>query len=1156
MKNFRIGDLPYGIIAPKNLKMKLTYIFLLVSLFTVNASTYSQKNRMSLHVENVALEKVFSEIEKRTEFRFLYNHLNVDISQKVTINAQDEMLSDILDQIFTGLNLNFKIKKKLIVVKKGPGIEPKPVAPNRKPTNTKYQSTISGTVKDEAGLPLPGANVVEKGTTNGTQTDFDGKFTIQVRNENAILSISYIGFETKEIELSGQSQINVVLNEQTAGLDEVVIVGFGTQKKENLTGAVSVINGKDLVNRPAVGTLDALQGSLPGVTITKSSGSPGDEQFNLQIRGVTSINNNPVLVLIDGIEGSMNDVRPEDIESISVLKDAAASSIYGAKAAGGVVLVTTKGGQEGKVQINYNTYYSVSKMARLPERLNSYEIAEALNVATVNASGNPVVSQDIIDKLRNPNILYEIDPNNPNQYLYYGNYDDVDIALRDVSSLVSHNLSVSGGSEKILYRVSGTYYENSGLLKIGYDNNEQYTGRLNLDTKINKNITLSNNISYAKNIIQKPAGTNRLTQSGNGLESRNALFSDLFQSPGVSPLYDPNGFFTYGNRIGPFDARNRLLNHIYDIGLDERNQNNFRLNSKLTWDDILPGFRARAIGVVDSNFNNSFVQEKPIYEYDVNGTREDNPAIPDNSLYKDQTKATFKEFQALLDYEKSIGDHNLYLLGGYSFQDFRREFTSEQVQGLINENLASLNWASNEGIILGDQVLTNAFQSVFGRLTYNYKERYLLETNVRYDGSSKLSPSDRYKFFPSASLAWRISKESWFDVPFISQLKFRGSIGKLGNAGVLGNYGFISTLNTNDQLILSADEQRARYVFQNQLASEELSWETIETSNLGIDIGLFKNRLNIVGDYYVKKNIDMLAPVSYPSVLGVGVNVTNAGELRTWGWELGVTWKDSNSKDFNYWINANLSDNQNELVTYLGAENITPGTNPFIEGLPINTIWGYRTDGLFQSETEVENYAFQNGRTGAGDLKYLDLNGDGRINSGEQSKEDHGDLVNLGDTNPRYNFGFQAGFKLKDIDFMVFFQGVGKRNFIMDEFAIMPYFRPWLHPQRHHLDYWSEENTDAFWPRLYARGDHNYLPSDKWVQNAAYLRLKDIQIGYSLPESVLDKIGISQLRIYVSGRDVWETTKTFDFIDPEMPNGATFIYPFNRKFTLGLNLTF
>ena len=1009
---------------------------------------------------------------------------------------------------------------------------------------------VNGTITDENGEPLPGVNIQIKGTTLGTISDVNGKYTIRVDGPDVTLIYSYVSYERQEILVGNQTVINIMLTPDITALEEIVVIGYGTQAKVNLTGAISVVKGEELVNKPSIGTMDAMQGTISGTVVTRSSGSPGMENFDIQIRGLTSVNGAPALILIDGIEGDMNNVRPEDIESISVLKDAAASAIYGAKAAGGVVLVTTKRGQPGKIKLEYNGYFSMSTVGRTGERISSSrKSAEMRNIADINSGGTAAVSDEILNKYSDPNVLWEEHPSKTNHYVFFGDYDYVDLVSNKYTPMQSHNLALSGGTENTTYRLSGTYFRNDGMLKIGPDNNTKYSGVLNLDTKINKYMSLSNVFSYAHDYVEKPAGSMGLY----GVEGRYSYFMYMYTYPGCTPLYDPNGHIAIGETIGTFDSRIKFYHYDDEKGIAKQSNNNMRLNSVLTIENFVEGLKFRVLGAVDANFLTGTDQIKKIFKYGIDETIVGR-LYGSNQLKKETRNSAFKEFQFLADYKLETNNHNITVLGGYSFQDFRSEYLRAWSPGQINGDLPSFNWGDITGMTLADNTSTYAFQSLFGRVTYNFKERYLLEGNFRYDGSSKLSPENRYKFFPSASAAWRVSQESWFTPSFINEMKIRGSWGQLGNSGILGNYSYIPLLSRGDNLIF--DTAQKNYVYQGSLASEFISWETIETSNIGLDLSFLNNKLQMTYDYFIKRNKDMLARVEYPSVIGVGVPNLNAGEMKTWGWEATVGWRE-NRGSFNYWISANLSDTKSELVDYLGANVIKEGNNTLLEGYPINSIFGFETaDKFFASQEEVDGHAFQNSRTGPGDVKYIDINGDGEISAGRQSEEDHGDLVFLGHTNPRYTFGLQAGFSWKALDFGMLIQGVGKRIFLMDNFSFMPFYRRWCGPQLHHEDYWTEDNQDAFWPRLYTKGDHNYRSSEQWVQNAAYVRLKDIQLGYTLPKNGISKIGVEKLRVYISGRDIFEVTKTLEFIDPEFPNNSTFQYPFRRRLTVGVNVTF
>lgn len=1126
--------------------MKLAVLITIVTILQATADTYAQ--RVTIKAKNISLAKVMDQVHEQTGYQVLLSGRE-EAKAKINVDIENVSLHEAMDNLLKGMSLHWTIKGQTIVIRPPSNAERN--AGNR--ASPSQEREIRGRVVDESGNPLDGVTVSVKDTRLGTTTNNEGNFRVMVPENVDYLVFTTVGYETVEYRIGSSTSIEVTLHAAVSDLDEVVIVGFGVQRKVNLTGAVSTVSGDDLVNRPAVGTVDALQGVIPGATITRGSGSPGEEGFNVQIRGLTSVNSNPALVLIDGIEGNIDDVRPEDVESISVLKDAAAASIYGAKAAGGVILVTTKKGKSGRAVVEYSSYLSASRMGRLPKLLHSYEWIDMYNQAVTNAGAAPALTAEEMALLMDPEYLYDIDPANPNSFRYWGDYNYAELTLKTYSLQQSHNIAVSGGTENTTYRLSGTYFDNSGILKIGPDRNERYTGRFNIENRIGKYVTLSNVLSYSRNGLDKPAGNS--TDDSTPFEGRNQFFSRIFQTPGVAPLFDPNGNWAYGSRVGAFDGRSKVAEGSYEAGGKTLSENNLRLNSSLRIDSVAPGLSFRLIGAIDANFDNWVYQRNQVREYGVDGT----PAAAiygANSLTKSTSNSMFKEFQFLTDYDLERGDHAFHVLTGYSFQDYRVASFSAQVNDLVNRNLPDFNWASNAGISLRDQIATNAFQSVFGRINYAFRGKYLVEANLRYDGSSKLNPNDRYMLFPSASGGWRLSEEPWFNIAAINELKFRGSWGRLGNAGVLGNYDYIPLLRVGDDLILSDSDAREQFVFQSQLASQTLTWETVESSNIGFDVTLLNGRLELTADYFTKRNKNMLARVAFPAEIGIGVPNLNAGELKTWGWEADITWKQRGGNGFNYWLRGNISDARNRLEQYLGADVINEGNVRLLNGYPVGTIWGYLTDHFFQTDEEVTAHAFQDNRTGAGDLKYLDLNGDNQVNPGSQRVDSPGDLVLLGDVNPRYSFGIQAGFDWKGFDAMVFFQGVGQRVFLMDQFSMMPFFREWLGPQRQHLDYWTPDNPDAFWPRLYARGDHNFRPSDKWLQDAAYIRLKDVQVGYTLPGKVINQVGIEKLRIYFTGRDVWEITKTFDYIDPEAPDGATFMYPFRRKFTVGINLTF
>lgn len=517
--------------------------------------------------------------------------------------------------------------------------------------------------------------------------------------------------------------------------------------------------------------------------------------------------------------------------------------------------------------------------------------------------------------------------------------------------------------------------------------------------------------------------------------------------------------------------------------------------------------------------------------------------------------------QFLADYSLDIKEqHHFHVLGGYQFENYRSETVAATAKNLSSNDLFSLNLGDPTQYSASDDISTWATQSVFARLNYNYREKYFLEATIRDDGSSRLAPGYRYQNFPSVSVGWQVAKEEWFHkaMPVFNQFKLRASDGRLGNSDLsnFGDYDYIALISKTTSAY-PFNNQKVYGYYNATLASPQKTWEKIETKNIGLDIAVLDNRLTVSGDYYIKENSNMLVTVNTTAMIGLGTSQYNYAALKTHGWEINVGWKDILGKDFNYWINANIADSKNEVTKYLGKSIIAEGVNGVVEGLPINTIWGYQATGLFSSQQQVDDYAFISNNTGPGDIIYKDVNGDGKINAGKGTIKDHGDLVNLGSTTPRYTFGFDLGFSVHGFDFSAFFQGVGKRAMIVNSAFVLPFVSSWRMPNQDQMDYWTPEHMDARYPRLYMGGGSNTLTSSWWVQNTAYLRLKNLQVGYTLPAGMTRKAGIAAARIFFSGQDLWETSGMWiKYYNPENPTNASTTYPFFRSYAVGLNLTF
>jgi TonB-linked SusC/RagA family outer membrane protein len=1017
------------------------------------------------------------------------------------------------------------------------------------------QIEIKGIVTLDDGTTLPGVSISVKGTTSGTSTGIDGSYTLKA-SDNAVLIFSQIGVAKQEISVNKRREINITMQDDISKLNEVVVVGYGTQKKVNLSGAVSQIDGKELSNRPVPNLTTALQGIAPGVTITRSGGKPGAEGASIQIRGASSANSTRTLVLVDGIEMDMNLVNPDDVENISVLKDASAAAIYGSRAAGGVVLVTTKKGSGGKARINFNSYYGLNITARQPERLPSWEEQVLIDEARFNALGTREYTVEMMEWIRNPNFQYRENPG-ANRWEYFGSTDWVKEGMDKVNDMQNYSLSVSGGDEKLNYLISGGYYQRDGVLRYGPDDNSRTNFKVNVNAELNKYLSLNVVGGYVGSFINENA---------NGTDN---IIANLYRSRNRQVIHTPVEDITGQPYNG--DLQVNAIDIQKNGGLETRNYETFQGKLNLTVKNLVKGLTADFTAWRNQDMYNMEANRRTLIWYGRTTALERFSIHKPNEMAMTKNKGYHNNLQGVLNYNLDIKKHNFKLLAGSSFEEYRKDEFTASAKNMISNDFFSFNFSDPlvpKTVV--DKVETWAIGSFFGRFNYNFSEKYLFEASFRYDGSSRLAPADRWQLFPSFSGAWRISEESFIkeNLPLFSNLKIRASWGQLGNGSVLGLYDYIGLINSglaetnrNNYPNLIFDGQQSQYFFQKQLASPTKTWETVQQSNIGIDLGVLNERLTLTADIFEKRNKNMLAIVGVPSIIGIATGPTNVGELKSWGWELETRWRDKINK-LNYNIGFNFSDNQNELVRYEGRNTLGNGGRvEFLEGYPLNSIWGYKTDGYFQTQQEADDYKANVSYPFApanafkpGDVKYLDLNNDGVISPGVGTPEDSGDLVYLGTYTPRYTYGIDLGLSYKGFDFAVMFQGVAKRTFLLNNNALVPFNQSAFMPYSIFMDRWTPENPDARFPRLYQGNTYNYQNSDRSVQNGSYIRLKNIQLGYNVP---MNKKHIKNLRVYVSGQDLWERTDVLSVFDPEVSNNAdTGAYPFFRTTSFGLNVTF
>lgn len=1018
------------------------------------------------------------------------------------------------------------------------------------------QKSIKGLVTDESGVPLPGVNIKIEGETGGVVTDFDGNYQIQVRFSSAKLIFSYVGFVTQTVSINNQTVINVALKEDVSQLEEVVIVGYGTQRKVSMTSAVATVDAKALEDRPVTNVVNALQGTAAGLNVTRTNGQPGEENMSIQIRGVSSANGSvdPLLV-IDGVSmvslAPLQRLNPDDIASISVLKDAAAAAIYGARAAGGVILVTTKIGEKGKFVVDYNGRLTAQWSLNVPERLSLLEEAEYSNLARTNAGVGQEYSEFDLENIRN-GIEFVVDPNNPRKYRTYNQKSIKDQLLRDQYFMQSHNLNVSGGSDKLRYLFSLGHLDQDGVFKVGPDAYKRWNLRSNVNAELSKHVNFDAKISYATEAKDKPSvGVN-----GYG------LLQQVYQARLRFPIHTPDGKL-FG---GAGTSGNNTYAFLTEGGYNEDNFEELNTTFTLSVKDVVKGLQVRAIygRQVDDRDYRTFKRTVELWDLD-----DSQPAFylnRPNSYYRYSRENVTNNFQFLVDYDLTIANkHNTKVMVGYQWEDYTSSSFDASVKNLVSNNLPTLELAEQGSETVNEGLNEFANQSFLGRLNYNYDEKYLIEASIRSDETSRLAPSERIKWFYSFSVGWNMHKEGWFDkaLPFISEFKPRFSWGQLGNANanIIGYYDYLPLISSGSGLVLGESEERTTYFYQGAIPSSSLGWETIETVDYGFDLGLFNNRVTGSFDYYKKVNNNMLVQVRRPATLGVGAPRTNEGELKSWGWETSLLYRDKIGDNFKFSIGFNLSDNKNELVNYGEGYNlVSAGVNGKITGLPLNTIWGYRTvPGYIETQEQLDAAPFYSNKTGIGDIEYVDLDESGRINAGEGTLEDHGDLVNLGSTQQRYLYGINLTANWKALDFSLFLQGVGKRNIIPSRYVSQPLVYSWIQPRKLHADYYTTENPNAAFPRPFIGGHHNYATSDRWVLNAAYLRMKNLQLGYSLPEQHLDKMFLSRVRLYLSAENIATFTKLGIFegtLDPEQKNYANSDYPLSGSLSFGVNLSF
>lgn len=964
---------------------------------------------------------------------------------------------------------------------------------------------VEGVIVDVNKEPVIGASIREG--NNLAISDIDGYFKLSVSSPKAILSISFIGYKNQEVAVMGKTNLKITLLNNDEILDELVVVGYGMQKKVNLTGAVSSVDVKELSGRPVINAVEALQGTTPGLTIQQSNSQPGSRP-SINIRGVNTLNDNAPMVIIDGMLGDIQNVNIGDIETISVLKDAASAAIYGSRASNGVILITTKKGLKGGARVSYDYIYAIQTPTFMPDIVDSWVYAELRNEALINSGQRIQFTPDQIRNFRQ---------NGPNTNWMKEIY-------KSSAPQQTHNLSITGGNDKTTYLLSGSYTDQESMFNGPGYGLERYGFRTNVETKVFDRIKVSVLGAYTRNEIKDHAYWTEW------------LIEQATRMPSIYPIKDKDGNYTY-----PGGSNSNALARLEQGG------------TRKTWNDDLSGVVNAELKIVGGLKLQGMVGAQLYY----NRLKENRKAIPGSGDQENRMTNSSQQIlnitsNLILSYDKKWGKHTFNAMGGYSYEG-GTDNRYETFRILDKSNYDVMGGFQTSGTGNQEWQTEWSIYSTFFRLNYNFMEKYLFEVNLRDDISSKFRKDNRSAWFPSLSAAWRLSEENFYP-QFLKKImpsaKIRGSWGLVGNNRI-GDYQYQATVNVSQG-----------YNFGNTIYSvasfdavnPDLKWETTSMLNIGADVNFLNNALTFSAEYYVNNTYDILINIPVPGLYGVGSPFQNAGKVRNAGWELSLRYN-LRTGNVNHTFSANLSDSHNKVIDLKGTYwiNGLDVTTIVKEGYPINSYYAYRWDGFFQNESEVTNGPHLDGITPkAGDIRYLDKNGDGVI------KEDDDRFV-LGNRFPRFLYGFNYAANWKGIDFSMFWQGVGERKVWLRGESVEAFHNNNEGPVfNFHIDRWTPNNPNASYPRLTVGSEsaNNAAKSDFWIENAAYLRLKNVQLGYTLPEKLTRKLFITRLRIYTSIQNALTFCNMKGGWDPETSDGGGRIYPVNRTYSIGLNVNF
>ncbi|CAG5016215.1 TonB-dependent receptor P3 [Dyadobacter sp. CECT 9275] len=1178
--------------------MRLSLLQLLIAgLFTAIASARNSdaqdllKRPVTVHLKNVTLHEALHVLEEQTKVRFAYSRSIIPVKEVISLHAEAQSLATVLDQLLTPLNIEYQSVRGQIMLKQGARVmtpAPKQIQPKtviKDNTEAHLDLNISGRVADEKGEGLPGVSIIIKGTQKGTTTDVEGKYTISVPDEQSSLIFSFVGHISQEVIVGTRTQLDITLKPDTKTLDELIVVGYGTQKKVNLTGAVDQVGTEYFDNRPTPNVARSLQGAVPNLNIKMTDGKP-TRGATYNVRGTTSIGSGgSALILIDGVPGDPNTLNPNDIASVSVLKDASSAAIYGARAAYGVVLITTKTPQKGKVQIKYSSNFSVNQRTVTPDLVtNGYQWAANFDESysswydylshPTTVDNKVAFSAAYLDSLKfhndNPGLpQYSIDRSTGN-YVYYANTDWMKELYKDSNPSTEHNISVTGGSEKVTYSISGKYYNQGGIFRYNTDKFNRYNLRFKGSVKATDWLTISGLSDLSSYNYYYPLSS--LSKAG-----VSGIWNTLSQTGfPFMPLLNPDGSLSISGAysIGDF---------YYGKSYSKSGQTFLR--NSLNFDATVIKNKLSIKGDFSYLYTNTTDQKK---YFTVPYSIRPNELITSGLNYMSNNEILNKHYVGNIyaNYNQDFKKHSLGVIAGWNveYDDISLQYV--QRDGLLVDDLLDFNLASGTNYKLTGGGSSWATSGLFYRINYAFANKYLVEFDGRYDGSSKFPLNQQFGFFPSGSVGWRVSDENFMSSTkrWLNTLKLRGSYGSLGN-GNIDPYTFLETITPQASTTI-VNGTYATYIQNPAVIPNRITWEKATTLDLGVDVDVFQHRLSATFDWYHRNTTGMITTGQVlPAVFGATVPKGNNADLLTKGWELSLTWSDEIAmrKPLKYSVRLTLADNQSEITKF---NNPTNTLTSYYKGQKIGEIWGFETEGFFTSQGDIDSHANQkyvvvsnSNKILPGDLKFRDLDGNKVINNGSNTVNDPGDRKIIGNSSIRLPYGVTTSFDWNNFSLTAFFQGVGKRDWYPStESAYFwgHYNRPYNQMPTSTLDRWTEDNPSqsAYFPRYRGytalSGTRELaLTQTRYLQNASYIRLKNLTLGYSIPTDIVKRIKLNAVQIYFTGQNLWTYSPMYKHnrnFDPEVIEGSDQevsasqgdgnSYPMLKSYTIGLNLTF